>query len=216
MILSPDFYLGFFLNFTVALLVVRFIYYPITHNKPYVFTFLTFTSVIYFVLSFISSTEIGVGVGFGLFAIFQILRYRTDPIPIREMTYLFVIAGLPMMNSFGVNAGAWPELLFANLAVLLLLYVLEKEWGFHYEVVKQITYEKIELIRPENYTLLLADLKERTGLPITSIVVGEINFLKDTAEIQVYYDEPDLDWAGASAPETAYSPAGKYEKSTAI
>src|SRR5512145_1697940 len=108
------FLLSFGFNFLVALLLVRFIYYPSTHNKSYVFTFLAFNTVIYFVLSFMTSIEIGIGVGFGLFAIFSILRYRTDPIPIREMTYLFIISALPLMNSAGISGILWPQLVAAN------------------------------------------------------------------------------------------------------
>ncbi len=209
--------LGFFINFIVALVIVRGIYYPVTHNKPYVFTFLTFNTVIFFVLSFITSIEMSLGVGFGLFAIFTILRYRTDPIPIREMTYLFVIAALPVMNSAGTSAGAWLELALANTAVMVILYVLEKEWGFHYEAFKQITYEKIALIKPENRRLLLADLEERTGLKIKRCVIGKVNFLRDTAEIKIYYDDPDQQsWLHAFDAEVPYATSENYENPTAI
>jgi hypothetical protein len=186
-----SFLLSFAFNFIVAWIVVRFIYYPSTHNKHYVFTFLAFNTVIYFVLSFMTSIEIGIGVGFGLFAIFTILRYRTDPIPIREMTYLFVIAALPVMNSAGLVGALWPQLVAANLAILAIMWVLEREWGFHYEVSKRIVYEKIELIRPDRHTELLADLEMRTGLKIKRIVVGKVNFLRDTANLKIYYDDPN-------------------------
>jgi len=212
-----EFMLGFLFNFIVAVGVVRFIYYPMTHNKPYVFTFLTFNTVIYFVLSFISSIEMGVGVGFGLFAIFTILRYRTDPIPIREMTYLFVIAALPVMNSAGVSGGIWMELTFANLAVLLILFVLEREWGFHYVSFKQITYEKIDLIRPENQHLLLADLQERTGLTIKRFVIGKVNFLRDTAEIKIFYDDPEQQsWLHLFDPGYHYATSENYDNPTSL
>ncbi len=122
-----SFLVNFSFNLIVALLVVRFIYYPSTHNKHYVFTFLAFNSIIYFVLYFMSSIEIGIGVGFGLFAIFSILRYRTDPMPIREMTYLFIIAALPVMNSIGLDGSLWPQLIAANLAIIVIMWVLERE-----------------------------------------------------------------------------------------
>jgi hypothetical protein len=212
-----DFMVGFLFNFVVALGIVRFIYYPMTHNKPYVFTFLTFNTVIYFVLSFITSIEMGMGVGFGLFAIFTILRYRTDPIPIREMTYLFVIAALPVMNSAGVSGGNWWELVFANLAVLFILTVLEKEWGFHYESYKRITYEKITLIKPENYNLLLADLQERTGLVIKRCVIGKVNFLRDTAEIKIYFDDPDQHaWLHEEDSESVYTASETVDNTTTL
>ena len=152
-----NFLLGFGFNFLVAVLVVRFIYYPSTHNKSHVFTFLAFNTVIYFVLSFMASVEIGVGVGFGLFAIFSILRYRTETMPIREMTYLFIISALPVMNSASSNGDIWPQLLAANVAILSVLFVLEREWGFKYEVSQLIVYEKIELITPDHRAELLAE-----------------------------------------------------------
>ncbi len=191
------FLLNFAFNLLVALLLVRTIYYPSTHNKHYVFTFLAFNTIIFFVMSFLTSIEIGVGVGFGLFAIFTILRYRTDPIPIREMTYLFVIAALPVVNSIGINSTLWAQLLFANLVVLAIMLVLERGWGFRYEASKRITYEKIELIRPERRLDLLADLELRTGLKIKRIVIGKVDFLRDTASLVVYYDDPRQEsWLG--------------------
>ncbi|MCE1253109.1 MAG: DUF4956 domain-containing protein [Anaerolineae bacterium] len=193
-----NFLSGFIFNFAVALLVVRFIYYPSTHNKRYVFTFLAFNTLIYFVLSFMTSIEIGVGVGFGLFAIFSILRYRTDPIPIREMTYLFIISALPVMNSAYVDGDIWPQLVVANLSILVIMFILEKEWGFHYEASKRILYEKIELIQPDRRAELQADLEKRTGLKIKRINIGKIDFLRDVAEIKVYYDDLNQeDWLNA-------------------
>ena len=185
-----SFLLSFAFNFLVAFLVVRFIYYPSTHNKRYIFTFLAFNTLIYFVLSFMNSIEIGIGVGFGLFAIFSILRYRTDPIPIREMTYLFIIAALPVMNSAGSNSEVWWQLVAANGIILVILWVLEKEWGFHYEATKRITYERIELIHPDRRAELLEDLETRTGLQIKRISIGKVDFLRDTASLVIYYDDP--------------------------
>lgn len=180
--------LGAGLNLAIALVIVRFIYYPETQNKNYVFTFLAFNTVIYFVLGLLTSVSLSIGVGFGLFAIFSVLRYRTDEIPIREMTYLFIIIALPVMNSILVTNGGVAQLLAANGVVVVLLYVLEKEWGFHYEASRKITYERIDLITPANQDLLLADVRTRTGLPVTRVVVGRIDFSRDTAEIQVFFE----------------------------
>jgi hypothetical protein len=205
-----SFILSFGFNFLVALLVVRFIYYPSTHNKSYVFTFLAFNTVIYFVLSFMNSIEIGIGVGFGLFAIFSILRYRTDSIPIREMTYLFIIVALPVMNSAGITSSIWPQLLAANIAILAIMGILEKEWGFRYEASKRIVYEKIELVRADRYPELKADLEMRTGLKIKKIVVGKIDFLHDTAELKVYYSDPTHEnWSNNFESETALISKGE-------
>ncbi len=184
-----SFYLGFAFNFLIAFLVVRFIYYPSSHNKRYVFTFLAFNTIIFFVLSFLSSIEIGLGVGFGLFAIFSILRYRTDPIPIRKMTYLFIIAALPVMNAAGSSSEIWPQFITANLVILTILLVLEREWGLHYEASRHVVYEKIELIQPEHRAELLADLENRTGLKIKRVAIGKIDFLHDTASLKIYFDD---------------------------
>lgn len=200
-----NFLLGFGFNFLSALILVRLIYYPSTHEKRYVLTFLGFNTVIYFVLSFMASIEIGIGVGFGLFAIFTILRYRTDPIPIREMTYMFIIAALPVMNSAGSSGTIWPQLIAANVIILLTLWVLEKEWGFHYESSKRIVYEKIELIQPEKRAELLADLEGRLGLKIKRVDIGKINFLRDTADLKVFFDEPHENaWRHDDEPEMLF------------
>jgi len=202
-----DFLLSFGFNLIVAILLVRFIYYPTTHNKRYILTFLAFNTVIYFVLYFMTSVEIGIGVGFGLFAIFTILRYRTDPIPVREMTYLFIIAALPVMNATNTDGTLSPQLIAANIIILFIMYILEKGWGFRYESSKRIVYEKIELIRPDRRAELMADLEERTGLQVKRVAVGKINFLKDTAEITIFYDESHQeDWANNNQPVViAYS-----------
>ncbi len=187
---SINFALSFGFNFVVAFLIVRFIYYPTKRDKRYVFTFFAFNTIIFFVLSLLSSIDLSVGFGFGLFAIFSVLRYRTDPIPIREMTYLFVIIALPVMNSILINEHEFVELLVANAVTVAVLYVIEKEWGFDYEMRKSIIYENIDLITPDKRHLLLQDLRERTGLDVKRCQVGRIDFLRDVAELKIYYDEP--------------------------
>jgi hypothetical protein len=147
-------------------------------------------TAVYFVMSVLTNLEMSIGVGFGLFGLFSLLRYRTNTMPAREMTYLFIVIALPVMNSILITNEAWPALLLANLAIVGVLFILEREWGFHYELSQRLTYERIELIKPENYDLLLADLRDRTGLHIKRCEVGRINFLRDTAEIKIYYDDP--------------------------
>lgn len=180
--------MGAGLNLAVAIVIVRFIYYPLTQDKNFVFTFLAFNTIIYFVFSLLSSIELSVGVGFGLFAIFSVLRYRTEEMSPREMTYLFIIIALPVMNSALVSTADFDKLLVANSLILILLYALENEWGFHFEASNKITYEKINLITPANRQLLLADLRQRTGLPVKRVEIGRIDFLHDTAELRIFYD----------------------------
>lgn len=184
-----DFLIAFALNLATAIILVRWIYYPKHRSKKYVFSFLGFNVIIFFVLSLMTSVEISVGVGFGLFAIFSVLRYRTNPIPVREMTYLFITAALPVMNATAANGDHWLKLLIANLSVILILFILENGWGFAFESSRTVIYEKIDLIQPDKRQYLLQDLEERTGLTINRVEIGRINFLRDTARIKIYYDE---------------------------
>jgi hypothetical protein len=180
--------LGALLNLFVAVVIVRFIYYPRTREKEYVFTFLLFNTIIYFVIALLRTAELGVGIGFGLFAIFSVLRYRTDPIPIREMTYLFIIIALPVVNSAGSSQGAFWKLAVANVMVVAVMYALERAWGFRFETSSRITYDRVDLVPPGRREELLADLRDRTGLPITRVEIGRLDFLRDTAQIKAYYD----------------------------
>ncbi len=182
-----NFLLGFALNLIASIVIIRFIYYPSNQNKPYVFTFMALGTTLFFVLSLLTSIELSVGVGFGLFAIFSILRYRTDTIPIRDMTYLFVIAALSVMNAAGSSSAAWPQLMIANLGLVILLFVLEREWGFQFELSKEVVYEKIELIDPQHRAELLADLEARTGMRIKRVEIGKIDFMRDIAQLRVVF-----------------------------
>ncbi len=182
--------LGAGLNLLVAVLIVRFIYYPVTQDKIYVFTFLAFNTVIYFVMGLLTSAELSIGVGFGLFAIFSVLRYRTDEMPIREMTYLFIVIALPVMNSVLMSDSNIARLLIANGVIVALLYALEKEWGFHFSASRIITYDRVDLITPANQDKLLADLRERTGLAVDRVEVRKINFLNDTVDMTIHYEKP--------------------------
>lgn len=181
---------GFAVNLLVALVIVRFIYYPANQNKNYVFTYLAFNTIIYFVMSFLTSAELSLGVGFGLFAIFSVLRYRTSTMSTREMTYLFIVIALPVMNSVLMRGDQWGILVAVNAIVAAVLFVLEREWGFRYESSQSIRYDRIELITPDQRPALLEDLCQRTGLPIKRVAIGRLNFLNDTAELKVFYDEP--------------------------
>lgn len=181
---------GFAVNLLVALVIVRFIYYPANRNKDYVFTYLAFNTIIYFVVAFMSSSELSLGVGFGLFAIFSVLRYRTNTMSIREMTYLFVVIALPVINAMLIKGADVALLAAVNAIVIALLWVLEREWGFHYESHQSVRYDRIELVARDRRDELMADLRQRTGLPIKRVEVGRINFLNDTAELRVFYDEP--------------------------
>lgn len=179
---------GAALNLVVALVIVRLIYAPSNQEKRFVFSFLALNTVVYFVLGLLTSVELSLGVGFGLFAIFSVLRYRTEETPIREMTYIFVLLALPVMNAVIMPTGAFAQLLLANGVVVVVLFALERGWGFRFEASSQVIYERIELIQPGRYEELLSDLRARTGLPVTRVTVGRIDFLRDSAELTLFYD----------------------------
>jgi hypothetical protein len=180
---------GALLNLLIALVIVRFIYYPATQDRRYVFTYVTFSTITYFVLGLLTSVDLSIGVGFGLFAIFSVLRYRTDEMPPREMTYLFVFIALPIMNSVLMTSGAMLQLVFSNALVMLVLFVLERGWGFRFEESKRVVYDRIELVVPERRDELVADLKARTGLAVTAVEVRRIDLLRDIAELRITYSD---------------------------
>lgn len=182
--------LGFIVNLCVAIVIVRFIYYPLRHDKNDVFTFVAFNTVIFFVMTYLANAQLSVGVGFGLFAIFSVLRYRANAISTREMTYLFILIALPVMNSVLMEQREWTNLAVTNLIVIVVLYVLEQGWGFRYEGYKVVKYDRVDLLKPEKHAVLLDDLRHRTGMPLTRFEVGRINLVEDTVNLYVYFDEP--------------------------
>ena len=186
--------INIFINFITAFLIVRFIYYNQKQSKKYVFTFLALNSTLFLIFNFLGNIELSFGVGFGLFAIFSVLRFRTDTIPSREMSYLFVLLALPMVNYALLDSSQYPALLISYAFVFTLLLILEKGWGFKYHETKTVLYEKIELIKPENHDLLIRDLEDRTGLVISDVEVNKINFLQDTAELKISYEGSNGDY----------------------
>jgi len=183
----------FIFDFIVAFILIRVIYYPTHRRKDYLFTFFLFNILIFFICILLNSVKLKLGFAFGLFAIFGILRYRTEQLPIKEMTYLFMIIAIAIINSLTNNKITLAEVLFANITIILATYFLEKVWLLKHESRKVINYEKIENIKPENHTLLIEDLKERTGLKIHRVQIGKIDFLRDTVLIKVFYFEEGTD-----------------------
>lgn len=183
----------FSINLIVAFIVIRKIYYPIHKRKDYLFTYFLFNILIFFVCILLNGVKLKLGFAFGLFAIFGILRYRTEQLPIKEMTYLFMIIAIAIVNSLSDQKVSLAELLLVNGTIVLATYLLEKVFLLKHESRKEIIYEKIENIKPENHKLLIEDLKDRTGLNIHQVQIGRIDFLKDTVRIMVFYfeDEPN-------------------------
>ena len=176
-------------NLSVAFIIIKLIYQRDHNNNDFVFTYFMFNSLIFFFASILGSITINMGFAFGLFAVFAILRYRTDPIPIKEMTYLFIVITIGVINALSGDEVSFEALLFTNTALVGLTYFLEKYWQNNLLASMNIDYEKIENVKPENHEALLADLKERTGLNIQDFLLSRMNFLRDTARIKIYYKE---------------------------
>ena len=176
-------------NLSVAFIIIKLIYQRDHNNNDFVFTYFMFNSLIFFFASILGSITINMGFAFGLFAVFAILRYRTDPIPIKEMTYLFIVITIGVINALSGDEVSFSALLFTNTALVGLTYFLEKYWQNNLLASMNIDYEKIENVKPENHEALLADVKERTGLNIQDFQFSRMNFLRDTVRIKIYYKE---------------------------
>ncbi len=193
----------FFLNLLVCWIIVQFFYYRKSRRRDYYFTFMVFSSAMLMLLYMMGNVEVGVGLTLGLFAIFGVIRYRTETVPIREMTYLFVIIALAAMNGLAPiyklvgagSAGAHYELaagtvglaVLANGLVVTLIWVLESERLLRHTSAKLVLYDRIELIVPERRAELVADLEKRIGVKVDNVEVGHVDFLRDAAFLKVYY-----------------------------
>jgi len=178
-------------NLAVIVLVVRYLYYKQTARKDYLFTYILISLVVFFMVFLLENVKLELGFALGLFAIFGIIRYRTQQIPIREMTYLFLVIGISVINALANAKVSYAELIFTNFALMLITFLLERVFLLRHESRKVVEYENIELIKPENRIALLKDLHERTGLNINRVEIGKIDFLRDSARVYVYYFESD-------------------------
>ncbi len=199
---NNDFYLllgRLAINMIFLTLIIRLLYYPKTKRKDYLFTYYLIGIITFFLCFALKKLDIDTGMGLGLFAIFGIIRYRTDAIEIKEMTYLFVIIGISVVNSLASDKITVAEVALINLFVLLLTFGLENLWLLRHETRKTVVYERIDLIKPEKYDEMKEDLEKRTGLSINRIEVGKIDFLSDTALIRIYYYDSDQTYSDYSS-----------------
>lgn len=196
----------FFLNLLVCWILVQFFYYRKSRRRDYYFTFMVFSSAMLMLLYVMGNVEVGVGLTLGLFAIFGVIRYRTETVPIREMTYLFVIIALAAVNGLApiyklsgivtehphyvLSTGGILVTALANALVVLLIWVLESERLLKHTSTKLVQYDRIELIVPERRAELVADLEKRVGVKVDNLEVGHVDFLKDSAFIKIYYTLP--------------------------
>ncbi len=181
----------FLFNLVFVVVLVRGVYYPAQKRKDFLFSYISLSIIIFLLCYVLVDVDMDTGFALGLFAIFGIIRYRTDAIPIKEMTYLFIAIGLSVLNALSGKQVSYAELAFANLVVIAATYGLEKVWLLRHEASKVIVYEKIELVRSDNREALLEDIQQRTGIKVNRFEVGKIDFLRDTAVIIIYFYEDD-------------------------
>ena len=196
---TPEFgytFVRFILCIFVNWIIVEFLYFRKSRRRDFFFTFMLISVAIFFLVYLMMGMERGkatMGVGLGLFGIFSIMRYRTDTMPVREMTYLFIVICLSVIHSMaepGEDGTPLTELILIDLTTIIAIILCEKKLDVH--PVKIIQYDRIDLIKPEKREELFADLKERTGLKIEKIEIGGIDFLKDTAVLRITYDDKVL------------------------
>lgn len=191
-LINPEDYVELIVRFALNLLVTAFIvvglYAKTSKRKDFYFSYIAISIVIFLLCFLLESVKIELGFALGLFAIFGIIRYRTDAIPIKEMTYLFVIIAVAVINALANKKVSYAELITTNLLIMGGLYILEKILNLRQEISQRIIYEKIENLHAERKEELLADLKLRTGIDIKRIEVDRIDFLRDIANIYIYYD----------------------------
>ncbi len=182
-------------NLIISLIITRGLYYSNTKRKDYFFSYLMIGIIVFLLCFLLNSVKLQLGFALGLFAIFGILRYRTNPMPIREMTYLFIVIGISVINALSNKKISYAELLFTNLGIVVVVWLFEKVFFLRHLAEKEIVYEKIELIKPEKRAELIADIEERTGIKIQKIEIGKIDFLRDSARLIIYYYLSDINAA---------------------
>lgn len=188
---DKDFYkmiFRFCINICFLTIIIRFIYYRTSKNKEYFFTYYMISVIVFFLCFTLKKYELDLGMALGLFAIFGIIRYRTNSIQIKEMTYLFIIIGVSVINSLANKKMSYAEILAANTLIIIVLMFTEWFWTLKHQVSREIIYDSIENTKPKNYTMLVQDLEDRTGLKIESLKIGQVNLAKKSVVITIFYE----------------------------
>jgi len=183
--LSAKFFIRMLIDLVTVFILIRFIYYPNYRTKEFFFTFFIFNTVIFLITYMMNKVEMSMGAAFGLFAVFSIMRYRSEDISIKDLTYLFLVIAIGLITA--VSKGGWDELSLINAIILVVTLLLETNLLMKRELGKSVAYENIEMIKPENHEKLLEDLRTRTGLNIHRFSITKVDFLRDMATIRVYY-----------------------------
>jgi hypothetical protein len=187
---DDDFYkmcVRFLINFIALTALIRGCYYSFSKKADYVFTFYLVGTVVFFLCFTLKKYEIDLGLALGLFAIFGILRYRTDPLKVKEMTYLFIVIGLSVINALSNKKMSYIEILTANSVVILMAYYLDRYWSRQRTASKDILYQSLDFIKPDQHELLKKDLEDKLGFEILKVEIGQIDFEKQTVKVKIRY-----------------------------
>ncbi|MGZ3885311.1 MAG: DUF4956 domain-containing protein [Bacteroidia bacterium] len=184
----------FLIDVATVLVLMKYVYFPVYKKRELFFTFFVFNVVIFLISFLLNKVDLSMGAAFGLFAVFSMLRYRTEDISIKDMTYLFLVIAIGLICAVTKikDASDAYEYLFIgciNAVLIVLAYLLESRLLIKKEVVKTVIYEKIELVTSSKHPELMEDIKKRTGINVHRISVQKIDFLKDSAQIKIYYFE---------------------------
>ena len=179
----------FVLNMVFVFILIHFFYYRKSHRLDYYFTFILISISIFFLIYLLGSVKIKVGMALGLFAIFGIIRYRTETVPVREMTYIFVIISLSVINAIATNL-SYAEIFATNIIYVVSVWLVESFRGLRHVSSKLILYDRVDNIHPHQRRELIEDLRARTGLNIIRVEVGGINYLQDSVMLKVFYESP--------------------------
>jgi hypothetical protein len=184
--MNEKFIFSLAINLLNIALIIGLIYYPNYRKLDYIFTLIIFNLVIFLLTFVLKYVKLSVGAAFGLFAVFSMLRYRTEGISMKDLTYLFIFIAMGVLSAIQLE---YYELAVLHGIILTSIFILDGNLIFKREMLKSIQYENIDMIKPGNHEELIEDLRKRTGLNIHRIVIGKINFLKDSAVIKAYYYE---------------------------
>jgi len=177
----------FLLDLLFTVIAVRVVYSRLYHQRDYIFTYLVLNVVTFFLAFLLSKSPIGLGSAFGLFAVFGILRYRTEGIQVRNLTYLFVVIGVALLNALANDQVSLVELVTVNGIIVGSVCILEASSFSRREESRQVLYDRLDLLGPATQSHLIEDLRARTRLPVERYVIGDVDLLRDSACITVYY-----------------------------
>ena len=200
--------LAFFINFIAIMIVVRWLYYPRCKRGEFFFTYILIAISTFMLIYVLGDVKLKAGIALGLFAMFSIIRYRTEQIAIRKMTYLFIIIALSAINGLTISELSIGEVIIINILFIITTWICETKLLISHYSYKVIKYDNINLITPDKREELIADLEKRTGLKVIKVEVGAIDFLKDAAIVKMYYKSNE---ANNSVDTTLKAPTDEYK-----